>query len=49
MLGYDYDDVVRMIESINIAYEIIDVPSFVDEGLKDAMSLLTGLVVEGHI
>jgi hypothetical protein len=49
MLGYKYADIVHMLDSINIAYELIDVPSDVDEGLKKAVSLLTGLVAEGHI
>jgi hypothetical protein len=49
MLGFKYDDIVHMIESINIAYEIIDVSPSVDDGLKKSISLLTGLVTEGHI
>ena len=49
MLGYTYEDVIHMLDSINIAYEIVDVPSHVDEGLKKAASLLIGLVSEGHI
>lgn len=49
MLGYTYDDVMHMLDSINIAYEIVDVPPHVDEGLKKAASLLIGLVSEGHI
>ena len=49
MLGYTYEDIVHMLDSINIAYEIIDVPPHVDEGLKKAASLLVGLVAEGHI
>ena len=49
MLGYTYDDVIHMLDSINIAYEIIDVPAKVDEGLKKAASLLIGLISEGHV
>ena len=49
MLGYTYEDIMHMLESINVAYEIIDVPADVDEGLKKAASLLIGLVSEGHI
>jgi hypothetical protein len=49
MLGYKYSDVIDMLDALNIAYEIIDVPEFVDEGIKKAISLLTGLIAEGHI
>lgn len=49
MLGYTYDDVLHMIESINIAYEIVDVPTDVDKGLTNSISFLIGLLSEGHI
>ena len=49
MLGYEYDDLIRMIASINIAYEIIDGPAEVETGLMNASSFLQGLLAEGHI
>lgn len=41
------DDVLHAIESVEIAYEIVDVPQDVDDGLKKAIRILTNLVMEG--
>ena len=49
LLGYTQDDVLHMIESLEIAYEIIDVPTDVDKGVEKAISLLTGLVAQGRV
>lgn len=48
MLGYTYEDLSHMIESISIAYEIIDVPADVDNGLVKASDFLNGLWAEGY-
>jgi hypothetical protein len=38
-----------MIESIRVAYEIIDGPENIESGLIMAADLLEGLLAEGHI
>lgn len=48
MLGYTYDDLTHMIESVNIAYEIIDGPADIDKGLEKASDFLQGLWAEGY-
>jgi hypothetical protein len=48
MLGYEYNDLRHMIESINIAYEIIDGAPDVDRGLEKASDFLNGLWAEGY-
>jgi hypothetical protein len=49
MLGYTEEDIFHMLESINIAYEIIDVPADVDKGLEKAADFLAGMLSEGRI
>ena len=49
LLGYTEDDVLHMIDSLEIAYEIIDVPADVDEGIKKAIGLLAGLISERRV
>ena len=48
MLGYTDKDLSHMIESINIAYEIIDGAPSVDRGLEKASYFLNGLWAEGY-
>lgn len=48
MLGYTGEDLSHMIESLNIAYEIVDVPEDVDAGLAKASKFLHGLWAEGY-
>lgn len=49
LMGYTIDDVMHALESIDIAYEIIDVPADVDKGLKKAVGILSGLIAEGRV
>ena len=49
MLGYTEADIFHMIESIEIAYSIIDVPADVDKGLQKAADFLSGILSEGRI
>jgi hypothetical protein len=48
MLGYTEEEVINMIDCINIAYEIVDVPEWVDKGLSKSIDLLTKLILEGR-
>lgn len=49
MLGYTEKQLNKMIDSIDIAYEIIDGPADVEAGLEMASSFLQGLLAEGHV
>ena len=49
MLGYTEEDIFHMIESIEIAYSIIDVPADVDKGLEKALEFFDGVIAEGRI
>lgn len=49
MLGYTEKDVYKMMAAINIAYEIIDGPEEVEEGLHEAYNFLDGILAEGHV
>ena len=48
-MEYTIDDVLHALESIDIAYEIVDVPADVDKGLKKAVSILTSLISDGRV
>ena len=49
IVGYDVDDVIRMIDNLNIAYEIIDGAPEVDKAISDTIGLLAGLVREKYV
>ena len=49
MFGYTEKDVRDMFNAVNTAYEIIDGPAEVDDGLRLTMDLLEGLLEEGRI
>ena len=49
MLGYSREDIYNMIESVGIAYEIIDGPADLEAGLEQTIDFLTGLLTEGHV
>jgi hypothetical protein len=48
MLGYELDGLNEMINSIGIAYEIIDGPANIEAGLLKAQDFLQGLWAEGY-
>jgi hypothetical protein len=48
MLGYELDSLNEMINSIGIAYEIIDGPANIEAGLLKAQDFLQGLWAEGY-
>lgn len=48
MLGYTMEDLKNMMESIGIAYEIIDGPADLEAGLDQAYEFLGGLWAEGY-
>ena len=48
MLGYAKEDLDEMINSIFIAYEIIDGPANIEAGLLKAQDFLQGLWAEGY-
>lgn len=49
MLGYSREDLYNMIESVGIAYEIIDGPADLEAGLEQTMEFLTGILVEERV
>ena len=49
IVGYDVNDVIRMIDNLNVAYEIIDEAPEVDKAISDTIGLLAGLVREKYV
>jgi hypothetical protein len=49
MLGYSENDVIDMLESVGNAYELINEPADLKQGLYNTFDFLKGLLVEGHI
>lgn len=49
LMGYTEKDILKMMKSINIAYEIIDGPEHVEAGLMEANEFFEGLLIEGRV
>ncbi len=48
-LHYTQDEVIDMVSSLEIAYELIDVEDWVDNGLKKAISLLNSISIQMEV
>ena len=48
MLGYNEEDLNKMIASINFVYELVDSPINIKEDLMMASDFLQGLWAEGY-